>query len=54
LIPYDKNSLPKQIPSLPYFAVTWQSFLDFKDISKEVKLTDNIPEEQLFLVEPYS
>jgi hypothetical protein len=39
---------------MPYFAVTWQSFLDLKDISKVVSLKDHVPEDQLFLVEPYS
>jgi len=47
-IPYIKSSLPKQIPSLPYFAVSWQSFLDLKgDHMKEVSLMhpENMPED---------
>jgi hypothetical protein len=56
-IPYIKSSLPKQIPSLPYFAVSWQTFLDLKDDHMRVVSLihpPNMPEDLLYEVNPYS
>lgn len=56
-IPYNKNYLPKQIPSLPYFSVSWQKFLNLKgDHLKEESIMHPavMPEDLLFVVDPYS
>ena len=50
---YNRNSVPNQIASLPYFAESSDVFLNVIDM-KKVNLSNHLPAEPYFLAEPYT